>query len=103
MTNRWERPLVASAAAYVLVVGWAMIALPYDIWGSFVVAPIVVILTVPALKLVFRGDDAIILPIAVGGLIAKLGATLFRYWVAFEAYGGAADAGAGAGATCCGI
>jgi len=94
MTNRWERPLVASAAAYVLVVGWAMIALPYDIWGSFVVAPIVVILTVPALKSVFRGDDAIILPIAVGGLIAKLGLTWLRYWVAFEAYGGSADAGA---------
>ena len=93
MTNRWERLLVAGAAAYVLFVGWAMTALSYDIWGAFVVAPIVVTLTVPALKRVFRGDDVAILPIAVGGLVAKLGATLFRYWVAFDAYGGQADAG----------
>jgi hypothetical protein len=71
-----------------------MASLSYDSWGAFVVAPLLVALTVPVLQRVFRGDDSLMLPIAIAGLVAKLGATLFRYWVAFDAYGGQADAGA---------
>lgn len=93
MTRRWERMLVAAAVAYVLFVGWAMASLSYDIWGAFVIAPIVVTITVPVLQRVFRDEDSMMVPVAIAGLIAKLGATLFRYWVTFDAYG-TGDAGA---------
>lgn len=94
MSRRGERLLIAAASLYVVGVGWAMASLSYDIWGAFVVAPVVVLVTVPLLRRVFRGEHADLVPIAVAGLVAKLGATAFRYWVAFDAYGGQADAAA---------
>lgn len=92
MTSRWEPVVVAVAVTYVLFVGWAMTSLSYEIWGAFVVAPIVVALTIPMLQRVFYGDAALLLPIAIAGLIAKLGATLVRYWVGFDVYDGGVDA-----------
>ena len=94
MTPRWERPLAAGAVAYVLFVGWAMASLSYDIWGALVVAPIVTLVTIPLLQRAFRDESAPVVSIAIAGLVAKLGATLFRYWVAFDAYRGQADAAA---------
>ena len=92
MTRRWEPVVIAGAVAYVLFVGWAMTSLSYEIWGAFVVAPIVVALTIPVLQRVFSGDAAHFLPIAIAGLIAKLGASLVRYWVGFDVYDGGVDA-----------
>jgi len=93
MARRWEHVLVVLAGAYVLLVGWAMTALSYDIWGAFIVVPVVIAVTLPLLARVFRGEDAVLVPIAIAALVAKLAATLIRYWVAFDAYGGQADAG----------
>lgn len=93
MTQRWQQLLVAAAAAYVAFFGWAMASLSFDIWGAFVVTPVVVLVTIPMLRRVFHGDDSRLVPIALAGLVAKLAATAFRYWVAFDAYGGQADAG----------
>ena len=86
-----DRLVVAAAAAYVLLTGWAMATLSYDIWGAFVVAPVILLVSVPILHRVFKGEHARLFPVAVLGLVAHLFGSVFRYWVAFDAYGGAAD------------
>jgi hypothetical protein len=93
MTGGVERLAVVAAALYVLVAGWAMFSLSYDIWGAFIIAPVIVIVTVPLLRRLFTGEHAALFPIALVGLFAKLVGSMYRYWVAFDAYGGSADAG----------
>ncbi len=92
MRPRYEGVAVLGALLYVVVTGWAMSSLSYEVWGGFVIAPILVAVTVPILRRVFRGDLSRLFPIAVAGLFAKFGGSIFRYWVAFDAYAGSADA-----------
>ncbi|MBU6316695.1 MAG: hypothetical protein KGR47_09330 [Acidobacteria bacterium] len=92
MRPGFERLFVLIAIVYVVVTGWAMSNLSYDVWGGFVLAPVLVLLTLPLLRKAFGGDLAPLLPIAILGLILKLVGSIFRYWVAFDAYGGSADA-----------
>lgn len=92
MRPGFERLFLLAAVVYVAVTGWAMTSLSYDVWGGFVVAPILVLVTVPVLRRVFRGDLVALFPIAVAGLVTKFAGAIFRYWVAFDAYGGVADA-----------
>ena len=84
---------VVVGLAYVAFTGWAMTYLSYDVWGALVIAPIIAIVTVPMVRHAFRGDLQPLVGVAIAGLVAKLVGTLARYWVAFDAYGGAADAG----------
>ena len=93
MRPRFEGLVVLAAVIYVAVTGWAMSSLSYEVWGGLLIAPILISITVPLLRRVFRGELAPIFPIAVGGLVAKFAGAIFRYWVAFDAYGGNADAG----------
>lgn len=93
MRPRSEGLVVLAAVVYVVITGWAMSSLSYEVWGGFVVAPILTAITVPLLRRTFRGELATLFPIAVGGLPAKFAGAIFRYWVAFDAYGGNADAG----------
>ena len=92
MGTRSEGFVVLGSVLYVVITGWAMASLSYEVWGAFVIAPILVAITVPILRRVFRGELAPIFPIAVGGLLAKFVGSIFRYWVAFDAYNGSADA-----------
>lgn len=92
MRPGFERLFVLIAIVYVVVTGWAMSNLSYDVWGGFVLAPVLVLLTLPLLRKAFRGDLAPLLPIAILGLILKFVGSIFRYWVAFDAYAGSADA-----------
>lgn len=83
---------VVSGLAYLVVTAWAMVHVTYDLWGALIVAPVIVAVTVPLLRGMF-GDDRSLLAITSIGLLAKFAGGAFRYWVAFDAYGGAADAG----------
>lgn len=83
--------VVAVAATYMLLAGWAMTNFRYDFWGVFVAMPIIAAVMVPVIHTMFR-DHPTIARIAYAGLAAKAGGTFARYWVAFDAYGGAADA-----------
>lgn len=87
-------PLVVGVGAmYVLATGWSMFNLSFDIWGAFIVGPLLLGIGVVALRRVFAGDQRELLAIAVVSLCAKLAAAMVRYWVAFDAYGGLSDAG----------
>jgi hypothetical protein len=44
----FEAGVVAAGAAYLLVLGWAMQNLSYDIWGALVIVPVLVALSAPA-------------------------------------------------------
>lgn len=83
--------IVALGLGYVLAVGYAMVALTYDIWGALVAAPVIAALFVPLLRRLFR-HDPVLWRIAAVGLALKGAGTVARYWVAFTAYGGVADA-----------
>ena len=91
MTDWPTRLAIVGGTLYLLVLGVAMTRLSYDIWGAFVVGPIILVVSLPILARVFNGPDRTLFWIAVAGLFAKIGAAMIFYWVAFDAYGGAAD------------
>ena len=92
MEFRLEPVAITFATLYVLLLGWAMAFLSYNVWGAFVVAPVIVVITVPAVRSIFSGEHSDLFPIAVAGLIAKLGGSILRYAITFQSYGGLADA-----------
>lgn len=88
---RLDVAVVAVGIAYMLVTGWAMVNMEYETWGALVAIPFIVAVMVPTIHHAFR-DHVAIARIAYVGLAAKVLGTFARYWVAFDAYGGAADA-----------
>jgi hypothetical protein len=79
-------------AVYVLAFCYAMQRYDYDIWGGFLVAPVLVALTVPVLiRLGRRDPDPRIVQLLVAAFLLKMVATLARYWMVFGLYGGAGD------------
>lgn len=82
--------IVAIGACYVLLGGWAMANLRYDIWGALLAIPAIAAIMVPIIAHMFR-DAPMVARIAYLGLATKCVGTFARYWVAFDAYGGAAD------------
>jgi len=83
--------VVAAGALYVLAGAWAMARVRYDIWGTFIAVPAIAVIMVPVIAWMFR-DAPTVARVAYLGLAAKALGTIARYWVAFDAYGGAADA-----------
>ena len=83
--------IVGTGLAYLLLAGWAMANLRYDVWGVLVAMPLITAVLVPVVHYTFR-DQPTLARIAYVGLLAKACGTFARYWVAFDAYGGAADA-----------
>jgi hypothetical protein len=78
---------------YVLLFVWAMGALSYDVWGALLLAPVLVLVTVPLLLRAGRHEpDRWVTKVVILALLAKLASTLVRYAVAFEVYQGSADA-----------
>lgn len=84
--------VIMAGAAYLLLVGWAMQSLSYDIWGAFVIVPVLVIISTPLIGRAFSGDLAFLRPWAWAGLFIKFAGAIIGYSVRFDAYGGNADA-----------
>lgn len=87
-----ESTVVGFGVAYLVALTWAMANVSYDIWGAFVIGPVLVIAGVAMLRRLFRGKQAEIFSVMVVGLVAKLAGGIARYWVSFDAYGGGTDA-----------
>jgi hypothetical protein len=80
-------------AAYVAGVVLVMNRTTYDTWGATLIAPLLYLITLPALaKQAARENDRRLFWLLSLALAAKLAVTLFRYYVAFDLYGGRADA-----------
>ena len=93
MISRVERLLICSAVLYVLVLGWAMVNISYDLWGAFVLLPVLVLATLAILRRVFPHEYPGLYRIAVIGLVAKFGVVFVRYFIAFQSYSGFSDSG----------
>lgn len=90
--GRWSAQLAFGAAiAYLLLTGWAMQRITYDVWGALVIGPMIVVCTVPLLRRLFLRSHPDLLRLLYIGLAAKLAGTLARYWVIYVLYDGAAD------------
>ncbi|MGH9247613.1 MAG: hypothetical protein ACRD29_25550 [Acidimicrobiales bacterium] len=78
---------VALATGYLLLLGWAMGRLSYDVWGALLIGPLMAAL---ALALVLwsgrRQGDSVVTRILVAAVVAKLAGTAVRYFVTFYAY-----------------
>jgi hypothetical protein len=88
-----EAGAVVVGLAFLGVLAWSMTSVSYDIWGAMILAPLYGLVGVALLRRMFRYE---LRPVAVAlswGLLLKLGGAFARYWVGFEAYGGAIDAG----------
>ena len=89
----FEAAVVAAGAAYLVVLGWAMQTLSYDIWGALVVVPVLALISAPLIMRAFSGDLAGLRPWAWAGMFVKFAGGLVGYSVRFDAYQGSADAG----------
>jgi hypothetical protein len=93
------RPRVTIGAgiplALILVVGTLalMFSSSYDTWGAVVVAPVLILVSLPVLaRQARREGDRALFWLLVLALVLKLAGALVRHFVAFDIYGGAADA-----------
>jgi len=78
---------------YLVVFGWAMGNTSFDVWGALVVAPVLVAITLPIARHIARLDgDPTMFQIVMGAFALKLMGSFVRYAVAFDLYGGHADA-----------
>ena len=65
----------------------------FDVWGGVLLAPVLIVLSVPALRRqAAREADPGMFRLLLVALIVKLAGSVARYYVAFSVYGGAADA-----------
>ena len=84
---------LVAGVVYVAALGWAMQRLSYDVWGAMIVGPLILVVSYPAIRRIFGRHDQRLVTIVLVGLLAKMAGSMVRYWVAFDAYGGASDAG----------
>ncbi len=54
----FEAAVVVAGAVYLVVLGWAMQSLSYDIWGALVVIPVLALISAPLIMRAFSGDLA---------------------------------------------
>jgi hypothetical protein len=85
--------LVAAAVGYLVLFGIAVNTSSYDVWGVLVVIPVYGWLGVLAMRRLFPRPHQAIATIMSLGLAMKLAGAAARYYVGFEAYDGAIDAG----------
>lgn len=80
-------------ALLISVLAWAMNTSDYYTWGALVIGPALLLLTLPLARHVASvEDDPALAKIIMWALTLKLLAAVVRYLVAFEVYGGSADA-----------
>lgn len=83
------------AALVVAVVVALLGARTYETLGAVFVAPILVLISVPVLvRQARREGDSALLWLLIGALVLKLAGAVVRHFVAFDFYGGQADASA---------
>jgi hypothetical protein len=95
------RPLTVTSFGLALICAWvaALLALTvsqgYETSAPLLLIPVLVALSLPALmRQAHREESATLLWLLVAALVLKLGSALVRDYVAFDLYGGAADAAA---------
>jgi len=87
-------PLALIAGVVAAVLGLFSVR-TYDTLGALIVAPILIAVSVPILaRQARREEDDGLLWLLVLALVLKLGGAVVRHFVAFDIYGGAADAAA---------
>lgn len=85
--------VIAVGIGYLVAITWAMSSVAYDIWGVMIVVPPMTVVTLIGVRRAFANDlRPLVVPMLCGYLL-KLGGSAARYWVAFDVYGGSADAG----------
>jgi hypothetical protein len=89
----YEAAVVASGVAYLVVLGWAMQSLSYDIWGALVVTPVLALISIPLINRAFTDELAPLRRWVWAGLAMKFVGAIAGYFVRFDVYGGSADAG----------
>lgn len=89
--------VVPGAVAVAIAVGllaWLVDRRSYDIWGGIIVAPALVVLTLPVLgRLARREGDPALRRLLVAALVLKLASAVARYFIGFDVYRGFIDAG----------
>jgi hypothetical protein len=98
LTTRF--PLVLTALVGLVGIGlacfvalWTLTNVTYDVSGALIIAPALLLLTLPLARHVAKvDDDPLMVRIIMLALVLKLVAAVVRYLVAFEVYGGSADA-----------
>ena len=74
-----EAAAIAAGAAYLVALGWAMQNLSYDIWGAFVVIPILTVISAPLITRAMSGELAVLRPWIWAGLFAKFAGAVIGY------------------------
>jgi hypothetical protein len=84
---------VGLAALYLVALGGAMMTVTYDVWATFVIVPVLALVTIPVLRRAARIDpDPSIGNLLVLAFGCKIVGTLVRYAVTFAVYADRADA-----------
>jgi hypothetical protein len=84
---------LAGIGVVILAFQWTLANTSYDVSGALIIAPILLLLTLPLARHVARIDeDPLMVRIIMLALVLKLFAAVVRYFVAFDVYGGSADA-----------
>jgi hypothetical protein len=79
--------------AYVSIAMLLMDRTSFDVWGAFLLTPVLIGLSIPALRRhASREVDPGMFGIMLVALLLKLAGAAIRYFVAFTVYGGVADA-----------
>jgi hypothetical protein len=75
-------------------VAWLVGTSSYDLWGAAVIAPALLVLSLPIFHRMAREtDDDLLFLILVCALLVQFAGALLRYYTSFVLYGGSADAG----------
>lgn len=85
----------AAALMAIYVVGLLLLMemSSYETWGGFLVAPVVILVTLPLLvRQAAREGDRSLFWLLLAALVVKLGGALVFHFVAYDLYGGVADA-----------
>jgi hypothetical protein len=91
--NRAPLAAVVAITAVLVALSYGMNHTSYIVWGGFWVAPVLLILSLPVASRAARLDgDAIGRIVLVAAAVKVVAAPLLRYWMAFNLYGGSADA-----------
>lgn len=83
--------VVLVALGYVTAFVWAMNTRSFDVWGGLLVFPVLAALTMPLIRRLAR-DDVRLRRLLIGAFVVKLAGSVVRYYLAFDVYGGVADA-----------
>ncbi len=91
--NRAPLAAILAIAAILVALAYGMNHNGYIVWGGFVVAPVLLSLSLPIANRAARLDgDAVGRIVLLAATIKVLVAPLLRYWMAFGLYGGVSDA-----------